>query len=127
MRHYIALIRKDNDSDFGVSFPDFPGCVTAGSSIQEAFAMATEALGGHIESMIEAGYAIPEPSSADAVSSDPKNRDDVIVLVPAPDEVAKVVRVNITLPEPLLRRIDAKTDNRSGFLAKAAERALDSA
>ena len=28
MRQYIALIHKDADSDFGVSFPDFPGCVT---------------------------------------------------------------------------------------------------
>ena len=42
MRHYIALIRKDDNSDYGVSFPDFPGCVTAGSSIAEAVAMATE-------------------------------------------------------------------------------------
>ena len=25
MRQYIGLIHKEADSDFGVSFPDFPG------------------------------------------------------------------------------------------------------
>ena len=29
MRQYIALIHKDADSEFGVSFPELPGCVTA--------------------------------------------------------------------------------------------------
>jgi antitoxin HicB len=28
-KHYIALVHKDEDSRFGVSFPDFPGAVTA--------------------------------------------------------------------------------------------------
>ena len=44
MRYYIAVIHKDADSDFGVSFPDLPGCITAGRTLDEACAMATEAL-----------------------------------------------------------------------------------
>ena len=51
---YLALIHKDPDSDFGVSFPDFPGCVTAGKSLEEAKAMAAEALHGPIAAMREA-------------------------------------------------------------------------
>jgi len=43
MRHYIALIHKDADSDYGVSFPDLPGVITAGSDLDEARAMAAEA------------------------------------------------------------------------------------
>jgi predicted RNase H-like HicB family nuclease len=124
MRHYIALIHKEPESDFGVSFPDFPGCVTAGATLQEALAMAEEALAGHIEAMVEAGDAVPEPSDADAVMEDPENRDGVVVLVAMPDDAAKVIRVNVTLPAGLLRRIDARTDNRSRFLANAAEKAL---
>lgn len=124
MRHYIALIHKEADSDFGVSFPDFPGCVTAGSTLQEALAMAEEALAGHIKAMTEEGEAVPEPSDADAVMADPENRDGVVVLVPMPEDVAKIIRVNVTLPAGLLRRIDARTNNRSRFLAKAAEKAL---
>jgi len=125
MRHYIALVHKDPDSDFGVSFPDFPGCITAGGTIQEAIDMAKEALALHIEGMVEDGDAIPEPSDADAIMADLKNREGgVIVLVSAPEVSSRSVRVNVTLPERLLKRIDERTDNRSKFLAQAAERAL---
>ncbi|WP_158929394.1 type II toxin-antitoxin system HicB family antitoxin [Acidisphaera sp. S103] len=43
MSAYIAPLRKDVTSEFGVAFPDFPGCVTAGWSLEEARRMATEA------------------------------------------------------------------------------------
>jgi len=124
MVYYVALIHKEPKSDFGVSFPDFPGCITAGSTIQEAMEMAREALGGHIEAMIEKGLPIPAPSAIDAVMKNRENRDGVAVLVGAPDLEDKAVRLNITLPANLIRRIDAHTDNRSRFLAKAAEREL---
>jgi predicted RNase H-like HicB family nuclease len=51
---YIALLRKDLDSDYGVDFPDFPGCITAGSTLEETRAMAAEALEFHIDGMLEA-------------------------------------------------------------------------
>lgn len=124
MRHYIALIHKDTDSDYGVSFPDFPGCVTAGSTLQEALTMAQEALAGHMAILAEDGETIPVPSDMDRVMARPKNRDGVAILVPAPQRDAKIVRVNVTLPEGLLKRIDAVADNRSKFLAGAAEKAL---
>ena len=53
MSQYIGLIHKDADSDYGVSFPDFPGAVTAGSTLDEARAMAEEALPFHIDGMIK--------------------------------------------------------------------------
>jgi predicted RNase H-like HicB family nuclease len=62
MRSYIGLVHKDADSHFGVSFPDFPGVVTAGTTLNDARAMAKEALALHIEGMVEDGEAIPEPS-----------------------------------------------------------------
>ncbi|MDE1903206.1 MAG: type II toxin-antitoxin system HicB family antitoxin [Alphaproteobacteria bacterium] len=125
MRHYIGLIHKEADSDFGISFPDFPGCVSAGSTLDEALAMGREALAGHIEAMAEADEPIPEPSDVDAVMEDPENRDGVVVLVPAPDLSGKAVRVNVTLPEGLLQRIDEAAPNRSRFLAEAAEKLLE--
>jgi predicted RNase H-like HicB family nuclease len=124
MRHYIALIHKDIDSDYGVSFPDFPGCVTAGSTLQEALTMAQEALAGHIAILREDGETIPAPSDMDRIMVETENRDGIAILVPAPERDEKIVRVNITFPEGLLRRIDAVADNRSRFLAVAAEKAL---
>ncbi len=131
MRHYIALIHKDADGDYGVSFPDLPGCISAGSSLDEARAMAVEALVLHVAGMTEDGEAIPEPSSLEAVMSDPENRDGVAILVPMVDAAAKAIRVNITLPEPDLHRIDAYAKahglTRSGFLLTAARKVLEAA
>jgi predicted RNase H-like HicB family nuclease len=46
---YIALLRKENGSDYGVEFPDFPGCVSAGRTLEEARRAAHEALELHLE------------------------------------------------------------------------------
>ena len=48
MYDYIAIIHKEAGSDYGVSFPDFPGCVTAGKTMDEVKDMAIEALAFHI-------------------------------------------------------------------------------
>ena len=132
MRYYVALVHKDADSDFGVSFPDFPGCVTAGTTLAEAAEMAAEALAGHIDLMADEGLAIPEPSALDDLMADPEHRDGTPVMVPAGTrKPARVVRVNITIPEDVLARIDAYAErqgmNRSGFLAYAAKREMESA
>ena len=60
----IAYLHKDPNSDFSVSFPDFPGCVTAGRTLEEARHMAVEALGLHINGMIEDCEGIPAPVDA---------------------------------------------------------------
>jgi predicted RNase H-like HicB family nuclease len=75
MRHYIALIHKDPDSDYGVSFPDLPGVITAGSNLDEARKMAAEALAFHLEGMARDGEAAPEPSSLEEVMLIAENRD----------------------------------------------------
>ena len=77
MAAYIALSRKDRESDFGVEFPDFPGCVTAGRTLAESRVMATEALELHVAGMIEDREPIPEPASLNAIMKDPENRDVV--------------------------------------------------
>jgi predicted RNase H-like HicB family nuclease len=128
MASYIALLRKDSDSDYSVDFPDFPGCVTAGTTLDEARRMAAEALSFHVEGMLADGEVLPEASTLDRIVSDRFNRDAVPFLVDVPDEVQKSVRVNITVPERDLRAIDAKAAKRgmtrSGFLLAAARRAI---
>ena len=84
MRYYIALLHKEPKSDYGVSFPDLPGCITAGRTLDEARAMAIEALALHLQGMTEDGSVIPEPSSLEAVMADPDNHDGVATLIPAP-------------------------------------------
>ena len=124
MTAYIALLRKDTDSDYGVDFPDFPGCITAGTTLEEARRMAAEALSLHAAGMIEDGVALPEPSALDTIMADRDNLDAVAFLVDLPIESSRAVRVNITILEDLLKQIDRATNNRSKFLANAARAVL---
>lgn len=131
MRNYIGLIHKDADSDFGVSFPDFPGVITAGINLDEARALAEEALAFHIQGLVEDGEAIPEPSTLEEVMSVPDNRSGVAILVAVKSDQPKIVRVNVTLPGDVLEQIDKYAEahgyTRSGLLAQAAKKLMTDA
>lgn len=125
---YVAVIHKEKKSDYGVSFPDFPGCITAGETLEEAKAMAKEALEGHMEAMKEAGFNIPAPSSLD--ESVQASQDEykstihayIIIEVKGKKEIA---RFNATMEVTLLSEIDMAAKamglTRSGLLAQAAK------
>ena len=131
MSNYIAVVHKDPKSDFGVSFPDFPGCITAGSTIDEAKDMAQEALSLHIKGMLEDKAKIPSPSKLEDIMADPDFSDAAaILIVTVSDMKSRSVRVNITVPEDILRQIDSTAKerhmSRSSFLVYAAQTALKS-
>ncbi|MBN9525436.1 MAG: type II toxin-antitoxin system HicB family antitoxin [Alphaproteobacteria bacterium] len=128
MTYYVALIHKDADSEYGISFPDFPGCVSAGATVDEAVRGGAEALALHVEGLREDGAPVPAPRDLAEIRA---AGDDwivwegaVAVLVPLLPPEGRAVRVNVTLDAQLLARIDAVSRNRSGFLAEAAERLL---
>ena len=82
--NYSALIHKDKTSAYGVSFPDFPGCVSAGRTLEEAQIMAQEALTTHRELLKEMGEPVPLPTSLDEIMADKNNHDAIAVLVHVP-------------------------------------------
>ncbi len=79
--NYIALIHKDKSSDYGVSFPDFPGCISTGKTLEQARAMALEAIIGHIFVLKEMGETIPSPSTLEEIMSDQENKEAIAFLV----------------------------------------------
>ena len=131
MANYIAVVHKDPKSDFGVSFPDFPGCITAGASIDEAKDLANDALSLHVKGLLEDGEDIPNPSKLEDIMENPEYSDSVAILVVSISEAkARSVRVNITVPEDMLRKIDniakQRGMSRSSFLVNAAQNAISS-
>jgi predicted RNase H-like HicB family nuclease len=131
MANYIAIVHKETKSDFGVSFPDFPGCITAGKNIDEAKDMAQEALTLHIHGMLEDGEQLPAPSRLEDIMSDPDYANAIAYLVVSvPDARPRTVRVNVTVPEMTLKQIDAAAKkrgmSRSSFLVHAAQNAIQS-
>lgn len=104
---YIAYLHKDKTPDYGVSFPDFPGCVTAGSTLEDARRMAAEALAFHIQGMREDGEEIPEPSTLDDLRDDPAMKGAVAFLTQV-DEPERTIRINITARESQIAEIDRR-------------------
>lgn len=125
-RFFPAIIER-GATCFGVFFPDFPGCVTVGDTLDEAMLNAEEALAAHAELMLADGDPIPEPTEPAAAPRDPEVDEVARVLVRL-DLPGKAKPINITLPEGLIARIDRAAEamghTRSSFLAEGARRLL---
>jgi predicted RNase H-like HicB family nuclease len=76
MAGFIALVHKDEGTSYGVSFPDVPGCVSAGDTFEEAVQNAAEALAGHLALMAKDGDLLPQPRSFESLKRDPQFRED---------------------------------------------------
>ena len=128
--NFPIAIHKDPDSDYGVTVPDLPGCFSAGETLDEAATMAVEAIQTHVEGMFLDGDAIPEPHSLEEHQANPDFAGAVWMLVSV--DMGKISgrtrRINITIPEPALARIDryarAHGETRSSFLTRAALQAM---
>ena len=120
---YIAYLHKDKKSDYGVSFPDFPGCVTAGSTLEEARRLAAEALAFHVDGMRQDGEEIPKPSTLDGLRGDPAMKGAVAFLTEL-REPERTVRINITARKSQITEIDrrarAKGLTRSSYIVQSA-------
>jgi predicted RNase H-like HicB family nuclease len=133
LKVYPAIITKAEGEDYGVVFPDLPGCVTTGETIGEAAEMAIEALAGHVGTMIEADEPVPEPAALDTPLPDwLADIAGKIVMAPVliPVEIpSRSVRINISLDDALLARLDraaaSGNETRSGFIARAVRELLD--
>ena len=123
MRYPVAIEPGTETTAFGVVVPDLPGCFSAGDTLDEALAGAEEAAAAWIDAALDAGEAIPNPSSLDVVRHNPDYVDwtlGVITLDPALLDDT-IERVNITVPRRVLKRLDALAraagETRSGYVA----------
>jgi predicted RNase H-like HicB family nuclease len=123
---YAVYLEKDISSDYGVTVPDLPGCFSAGSSIEEAFENAEEAILTHIEGMMLDNENIPQSRKIDELKKINPNPDYIwgFISVDIGKLSKEIKRINITIPENILSKIDAfaqkEGESRSGFLASAA-------
>ncbi len=124
MRYPIAIEPGTDTTAFGVIVPDLPGCFSAGDTLDEAIAGAEEAAAAWIDATLDAGRAIPPPSSLGKLRDNPEFDGwifGVIAIDPALLDDT-IERVNITLPRRVLKRLDALAqaagESRSGYIAQ---------
>lgn len=122
MKTYFAIVHKDADSAYGVTFPDLPGCFSAADRIEDVLPNACEALELWFEDAEEVA-----PRSIDDISAEVA--DDLaegafLLAVPRVSNAGKSVRVNLSLDRGVLDAIDAAAAarklTRSAFLTEAA-------
>jgi len=132
MRTYIALFEYETgESGFSVVFPDLPGLITAGDDYEETLRMAHEGLAAHVMFLEEENELIPEPSTLERIQDaweDWKeweaNYKFLVVPIPLLPVTTRSKRINISINEGLLARIDMVARNRSEFISRAVENAL---
>lgn len=76
---YFAIVHKDEESAFGVVFPDLPGCYAAGGTYEEAIRNAGAALRLYAEAELSAGRKLPEPRNYATLYADRQIREDAAV------------------------------------------------
>jgi predicted RNase H-like HicB family nuclease len=122
IKYYPAIIDRSSN-EFGMSFPDFPGCIASGATISDACVSAEFALAFHIDAMVKDKELIPEPSDIWMLQDTAGGADLAYVMVRV-HIAATISRVLVSMDDNLLRAIDAITLDRSAFLADAARAAL---
>lgn len=131
LKAYPAVFEQTKDGEYGVFFPDIPGCISAGDTLEEAIAMSKEALSLHLSGMINDN----DPCPAIDINNARKEAQGCILMMiePNPAIIARrtkdhAVRINITLPQFLLESADnyAKMANinRSRLIAEALQQRL---
>ncbi len=122
LQYFPAIIDRSADG-FGVSFPDFPGCIAAGDTIQAAAINAEAALALHLEGMIGDKDPIPAPSSLDDIEPI-EGGDDVAHILVRAELPGRVTRVLLSMDEGVVAAVDAVASNRSAFIAEAIRERL---
>lgn len=126
---YPIYVHKDEGSAYGAIFPDFPGCFAAADDLQGLPRAAQEAAEAHFGGDDD---PIPAPTAPEAWANDPDYSGGywMLVDIDLAKVRAKAVRLNISLNEALVQRIDAaakaRGQSRSAFLATAAEHEMAS-
>lgn len=120
--HYPVIVHHEDGKGYGVTVVDFPGCFTAGDSLEDALAGVQEA----VELWMEDAEQLPLPTPFEDLEDHPDLEGGALVLVDLDlyFASAKAHRVNVTIPGHALSRIDkaagAEGRNRSAFLVESA-------
>lgn len=127
---YVALVHKaaKRGADYGVIFPDFPGCVFGGKTLTQALENAREGIIFHIEGLLDASELVPEPSSLEEIESNSEYKQATPALVRVIMPTGHLKRLNISMDAGLIAEIDHAArlvgKNRSEFLADAARQLI---
>lgn len=120
---YPAVFFHDADGRYSVNFPDLNNLATFGDNITDAFAMAQDACGGYLFTLLRDGEHIPPASSLDDIKTD-DNAEFVNYIFVNLDEFArlyddKAVKKTLSIPAWLNTACERENINYSRILQDA--------
>ena len=115
---YPALFHfNEDDGSYTITYPDLPGCISEGKSLENALYMAQDALKQWLECTIEIGQEIPAASRAVDVAYE---QGEFVNLVRAELKDDRAIRRTVSIPK---RLYDAAT-NANLSLSRVLQEAL---
>lgn len=124
---YIAIFEEEKKG-ISVTFPDVPGCVTFGKTLDEAVDMAHEALSMFVELELEAGADLPDARDKKEISALPEAKGNKLIGIDVAEDGTDFEEVAVVLHKHLLERIEKYADSYgvgpADFLAVAAREAM---
>jgi predicted RNase H-like HicB family nuclease len=93
---YPAVFHPNDDGSITISFPDLPGCISEGKSLENALYMAQDALTQYLQVSSEAGLDFSPASDMSAVSC---GAGEFVSLVRAETKDGRAVRRTVSIPK----------------------------
>lgn len=82
MRRYVVVLTPEPDGDgYSVVVPALPGCITEGDTVEEALAMARDAIETYLDGEPAADWRAPEGVIVAEVDVDVADADGVLTTV----------------------------------------------
>lgn len=123
--HYPIKFTVGNSNNYLVEVPDLAGCSCYSDSIEQGFVDIKKAISAHLMILAEYGEAIPNASKIDQFIANADNVTWGILEIDITPYLGKSHKINVTLPELLIKQIDDRVNksedykSRSGFIAAA--------
>ena len=131
MKYPIALKKIIGVKNYKVSVPDLPGCECNGETIDLAISTIVESIAAHLSILAEYGEAIPHATTIENYQENYPSVIWCIVDIDITPYLGKSHKINVTLPELLIKQIDDRVSKssayktRSGFIASACVNELN--
>ncbi|WP_206485759.1 type II toxin-antitoxin system HicB family antitoxin [Thalassotalea sp. G2M2-11] len=125
MKYPVKIIRIKEDNNYQLTVPDLPGCKVSGASIEMVMNAVHHTIADHLQILAEYGESIPHASTIDNLITQQPNAIWAIVDFDIVPYLGKSHKINVTLPELLIKQIDDRVSKseqyrtRSGFIATA--------
>jgi predicted RNase H-like HicB family nuclease len=121
---FSAIVHPNPEGGYAAAFPDLSGVTVTGADMAQLLANAREAVSAHLQSLADEGLEWPKPTAAEQLRPEPP----AFALLVDVDVEDPPVRVNISIGEQLLKRLDAaaaaRGASRSGFIAQSVRASL---